>query len=316
MDLLFNECSLHGQFQDAKSFECSLDILMGMRNTAKKYNREILCHRQLMHSMITHDLSLPQIIGCIDKNKAAALRMWIGRTGPYWDDPRQHSSNDYFEYNREVVTDTAIGECAYRLIVKCKAQLISITPSNWSTSPIEVTWHSDDQPSQGEHLVNHYTTETLETELKKADPPILSWEQMARTSQNKFDALHFSEDTFSPLSGTPFVFAAAQSMMDLLSVLNDFKKTHGLKGRSPEGDKMYQTYFTGPRAWYSDSSDREKRDFKNEMSFCHPEIRKEKIFAPYHGKIQTPQMRIHFSWPVTTATPLYILYIGDKITKY
>ena len=79
MDLLFNECSLHGQFQDAKSFECSLDILMGMRNTAKKYNREILCHRQLMHSMITHDLSLPQIIGCIDKNKAAALRMWIGR---------------------------------------------------------------------------------------------------------------------------------------------------------------------------------------------------------------------------------------------
>ena len=105
-------------------------------------------------------------------------------------------------------------------------------------------------------------------------------------------------------------------MMDLLSVLNDFKKTHGLKGRSAEGDKMYQTYFTGPRAWYSDSSEREKRDFKNEMSFCHPEIRKEKIFAPYHGKIQTPQMRIHFSWPVTTATPLYILYIGDKITKY
>ncbi|MDR9865164.1 hypothetical protein [Pseudomonas baetica] len=317
MEIIFNECSLHGQFNDVSSFENSLDILMEMRSTARKYDREIYCHRQLMHAMITNQLSLPQIIGSIDRNKASALKGWIGRTGPYWNEPRQHSSDEYFECREEVVTDTAIGECAYRQFLKCETQLTSISPSNWCNSPVQVIWHGDDQQNQIRNLVNHYTIETLETELKNFDSPIRSWDQMARACGLKFEALNFSEDTFSPLSGTPFVYAAAQSIMDLLSVLNEFKETHiSDGGRSKKGDEMYQQYFTGTRAWYSDSSDREKIDFKNAMSFSHPVPGNEKIFAPYHGKVQTPQMRIHFSWPVTAANPLYVLYIGDKITKY
>lgn len=317
MEILFNECSLHGQFPDARSFENSLDALMEMRNTAKKYDREIYCHRQLMYSMVTHQQSLPQIIGSIDRNKASALRTWFGRTGPYWNESRQHSPDEYFECQQEVVTDTAIGECAYLRFLKNEAQLTSISPSNWINSPINVTWHINEQPRQNENLLNHSTAETLELELKKVDPPLRSWEQMARACRQRFEAIHFSEDAFAPLNGSPFVFAAAKSIMDLLAVLNKFKKTHSLEnGRDREGDEMYRTYFTGPRAWFSDSSDREKIDFENEMSFSHPKDGNEKIFAPYHGKIQTPQMRIHFSWPITAKTTVYILYIGDKITKY
>lgn len=317
MELLFNECSLHGQFEDIDSFEKSLDLLMNMRLTTRKYGREIQCHRQLINSLVTQHYSLPQIIQRLDKNKASALRDWIGRTGPYWDEPRQHSPDEYFECNSEIVTDTAIGECAYRHILRSEAQLASISPSNWQISPVEVIWHNKEQKVQTEKLINHVTIKTLEDELKKFDAPPASWAQLDQTCRRKFENLVFSNAAFAPLNGVPFVFAAAQSMLDLLSLLNKFKQEHNLEtGRSKEGDRMYQDYFTGPRAWYSDSSDREKRDFKNQMTFTHPASSNKNIFAPYHGKIQTPQMRIHFSWPITATTPLYILYVGDKITKY
>jgi hypothetical protein len=41
----------------------------------------------------------------------------------------------------------------------------------------------------------------------------------------------------------------------------------------------------------------------------------EKIFCTWHGKVKTPQYRIHFSWPISAVAPLYVVYIGPKITK-
>lgn len=317
MELFFNECSLHGQFVDFQSFESSLDTLIEIRNIARKYGRELYCHRETMQAMVTHELSLPQAIRNINRNKASALMGWFGRTGPFWADVRRHPPGEYLECQNEVVTDTAIGECAYLCFSRIEAQLASISPSKWGASPLEVFWHKNEQLRQSEGLVNHFSAATLETELKKVEPPLQSWEQLARSCRQQFDSLHFSDDAFAPLKGCPFVLAAAKSMLDLLGVLSKFKKTHSLdNGRDREGDELYQTYFTGARAWFSDSSDREKTDFEHEMSFRHPEQNDEKIFAPFHGKIQTPQMRIHFSWPVTAQNPLYILYVGDKITKY
>lgn len=106
-------------------------------------------------------------------------------------------------------------------------------------------------------------------------------------------------------------------MLDLLDVLSRFKDEHQTgTGRTQKGHELYEQYFTGDGAWFSDSSDREKRDFENDMTFSHPDQNGATIFAPYHGKVQTPQMRIHFSWPVTADSPLYVLFVGDKITKY
>ena len=40
-----------------------------------------------------------------------------------------------------------------------------------------------------------------------------------------------------------------------------------------------------------------------------------KLFCPWHGKVKSPQYRIHFSWPTTATTPIYIVYVGPKLTK-
>ena len=49
------------------------------------------------------------------------------------------------------------------------------------------------------------------------------------------------------------------------------------------------------------------------MTFKDPEGRE--LICFWHGKIKTPQYRIHFSYPIEKGAPLYIAYIGEKLTK-
>lgn len=317
MELFFNERSLHGQFPDIQTFVIALDTLMGMRHTAKRFNRELYCHRNCQHATVTHQLTLPQVVQRIDRNKARVLMNWFSQTGPYWEDVRQHPEDEFLECQGQVVTDTAIGECAYLQFSNKQAQLASMTPSDWTGSPLDVVWHKSDEDNLSETLTNHVSVATIEAELQNAAPPLRSWDHLAQICRQRFENLHFSEETFKPLKGKPFVLAAANSLLDLLNVLSRFKAAHQTNsGRTQEGHEIYKTFFTGQLAWFTDSSSQEKVDFKHKMTFPHPEKPGETLFVPFHGKVQTPQMRIHFTWPVNADSSLYVLYVGDKITKY
>lgn len=90
---------------------------------------------------------------------------------------------------------------------------------------------------------------------------------------------------------------------------------------STKRDEIYRNFFTGKKggggrgALFSDSSDDEKIKFETEMRFKHPAEVNKTLFCPWHGKVQTPPLRIHFSWPVRADDPLYVVYVGPKITK-
>ncbi len=85
--------------------------------------------------------------------------------------------------------------------------------------------------------------------------------------------------------------------------------------RTPEGNRLYDKHFTGKKAWFSPSSETERQKSKKKLTFRHPTRKGESLFCPWHGKVKTPQLRIHFSWPVSTVEPLFVVYIGQKITK-
>ena len=101
-----------------------------------------------------------------------------------------------------------------------------------------------------------------------------------------------------------------------MTVLHDLKNCFDDRGqRTPEGHETYRKHFTGKKAWFSDSSDSEKADFRRDLTFSHPADAGETLFCTWHGKVKTPQLRIHFSWPVHAAEPLYVVYVGPKITR-
>lgn len=316
LELLVNDLSIGGQFPDISSFRAAIGRVMRMRNLAQQFGRELHCHRNLSHAQVTRDLTMPQAIQRLEQAEKSALTQWITRLGPFWDDVRIHSPDDYLECSEQIVTDTAIGEASFRCLHGTDYHLVSLTPSSWEGSPLSVWWRRVNGEDLNVDIPNHISLEHLEPVLRLAQNPIVSWDQLAEVSQARFSSLHFSATAFEPLRGHPLVPSAVRGIIERLDVLERLKGCFDQNGeRTPEGHHLYQAHFTGDKAWFSDSSDSEKRDFQAELTFRHPQIDGETLFCTWHGKVKTPQIRIHFSWPVRADMPLYIVYVGPKLTK-
>lgn len=286
------------------------------RNLARQFGRDIYCHRNLVYTQATATMTLPQAVKSLSQAERSAVMQWIDRQGPFWNESRTHDPNEYFECNGQVVTDSAIGEAAFRRFNGLDWSLFSLTPSTWGQSPLIVEWkktHKD----QSIDVLNHITLASLDQALRTAPSTIDSWSKLSEAAKARFTKISFSNDAFTPLQGHPFVFGAAERIIERLDILNKFLTCFDNNGvRTKEGHSIYQEYFTGDKAWFSDSSDREKIDFKNELTFGNPIENDKKIFCPMHGKVKSPQLRIHFSWPIQAKNPFYVVYVGPKITKY
>jgi len=314
MQVLLNDLSLHGQFSSIPDFQKSIRYIMSIRNKTRQFGRELYCHRNLAQAQITHELTMQQAIQQFDQNERRAVMGWLTQYGPFWDDEPYHDPDDYLEHQDQVVTDTALGEAAYLCYSGSEYQLVSFAPSDWLFTPITVIWRRNDIVSI--EVPNHWEISSLETALRAATPQIQSWEQLASVMPIRCTNLTFANDSFEPLCGHPFVNSAAQRIFELLETLDKFKSCFDAHGqRTSEGQRIYQDHFTGEKAWFTDSSDSEKNEFEAKLTFTHPTKDSETLFCTWHGKVKTPQFRIHFSWPIRANEPLYVVYVGSKLTK-
>lgn len=315
MELFFNELSIHGQFQDLATFRSAAEQVMNIRNIIKRFGRELYCHRKVSSMQVTRDKKMQQAVQYLSRDQQRAWMQWITRHGPFWEDDRRHDGGDYLECNGGIVTDNAVGEAAHCLFHGIECGLISINPSSWLFSPLLVLWR-DNTPERIINLTNYWNAETL-TKVLETDPnkSFHSWQELEKTAKNRFPELSFSPKSFEPLCGHPFVACVAYQILIRLYVLQKFKNCFDKNGkRTPQGQEIYQKHFTGKNAWFSDSSDTEKSKFKENLTFSHPNVANP-LFCPWHGKVKTSQLRIHFSWPIQACKPLYIVYVGPKITK-
>ncbi len=321
MTLLVNDKSFHGQFEDYTLFRDAIDRLMEIRKIANRYRRTLYCHRGLANAQVTRAFTMPQMVKTLNSNEQRALAGWFNKQGPFWDDVRNHQPEDYLECKDEIVTDTAVGEAGWCCLNGIERGLVSIDPSDWLFSPVSVDSVSDNSCRTAE-VLNHWIPANLEAALQAAPTPIDSWEQLADLAMARFTKLTFAVNTFEPLNGYPLSSSATERILVLLKTLNHLKSCFKEDGtRTPEGQEIHQNFFTGKKggggrgALFSGSSDSEKVKFKDKLTFKHPADNSKTLFCPWHGKIQTPQLRIHFSWPVRADTPLFIVYVGPKITK-
>ena len=318
MDLIANDLSIHEQFQNISSFRAALKRLMAMRDVAKRFNRDLQCHRGFVNVEPVTGVAMQQAIQQLTADERRATMNWFTKHGPFWDDLRKHDPDDWLECRSEVVTDSAIGEAAFRKLNEVECGLVSATPSNWDFSPVEVTWRREANGLADLHteLDNWREIAELERMLRDVAPPIMSWIVLQQTSISRFKNLTFTEDCFDPLNGYPYAKSAVEQFTKQLSILDRLTRTFNASGgRTPEGHRIYHDFFTGDRAQFSDSSETEKRDFRNELTFAHPDLPGEQLFCSWHGKVSHGMYRLHFSWPIRADEPVYIVYAGPKITR-
>ncbi|HBP52998.1 MAG TPA: hypothetical protein DD643_00975 [Synechococcus sp. UBA8638] len=139
---------------------------------------------------------------------------------------------------------------------------------------------------------------------------------MEKVALDRFTRLTFAKDCFKSLAKLPFAPCSAKTLVKLLQVLSQLADERD-KGstQSIEEHQIYKNHFTGDKAWFSDSSETEKQRFRRKLTFPHPERPGKRLFCPYHGKEQHSLLRLHFSWRIQPGQPVYVVYIGPKLTK-
>ena len=315
MDLLFNDLSIHQQFPDRTSFRVAIGRVMAMRATARRlFGRELRCHRNVVNAHVMPNVTIPQALSV---NERRAVMQWLANYGPFWDDDRQHGLGDWLDSNGEIITDTGLGEAAYCLLFQgTDCRVVSITPSSWLTAPLSAYWREDDDGRvESVDVRNYWDIDTLKAALTDAPIPLNSWQDLEETARMRCPDLTFSTDSFEPLRGRPFGRGPAKRLLGLLNVLHELKNSFDERGEfNSNGLWLVDQHFSGEKSWFSDSSRSEKAKFANDLSFQHPANPGETLVCTWHGKVKTPQLRIHFSWPIRAAEPLYVMYVGPKIT--
>ncbi len=316
MQLFTNELSIHGQFSDIPSFRTALRRVMAIREIARRFGRQLYCHRNFTDTQVTRALKMQQVVQAFDHDERRALMQWLAQQGPFWEDTRIHGPEDYLSCNDGVVTDSAVGEAAFGCFQGLDQCLVSLVPSSWAFDPLPVVWVSDSGAARSIEVRNYWEPREVESALQPAPMPLSSWLQLEATVVSRCPSLTFSGDAFAQLRGHPFSSAAAQGILVRLDTLHRFRCCVDADGkRTAEGQLLYQNHFTGDGAWFTDSSKSEKDDFREKLTFRHPKVHGERLLCGWHGKVKTTQLRIHFSWPVPADQPLYVVYIGPKLTK-
>ncbi len=319
MDLLANDLSVHEQFNELAALRGALTRLMAMRAAAKRLGHDIHCHRAFLNTTPIPGMPLQRAIGnLMVESERRAIMVWLTRTGPFWDDVRQHGDDDWLECSGEIVTDTAVGEAAFRTLHGLDCGLISLAPSDWKFAPVEVTWcgEAEELEERKATLENWWNVAALERAFQDIAPPIRSWSELEEVCPDRFEGLIFSRDWIEPLEGFPFAKSAAERFIILLNILDALARQRDETGaRTVEGHWIYRNYFMGDRALFSDSSDSEKTRFRRELTFSHPENPAASLFCTWHGKVSHLTLRLHFSWPVEPGKPVHVVYAGPKITR-
>lgn len=322
MDFIVNDLSVEEQYSGVYDFEQAISQMMKIRNAIRRFGCNLFCHRNLLQAKVTPAMTMYDVVQTLGINRRRAIMPWLTNHGPFWDDDKHHGPNEYFECNAKIVTETAVAEAAFCCLNKIDRGLASFAPSGWEFSPVTVNHIIDDQNRRIVAIKNFWTSEDLEQFLEDQPSSILSWEQLENLAKTRFTSVFFSKNAFAYLTGHSFSRAAAQRFLFLFNTLNQLAQCFDEHGnRTPEGHEIYRNFFTGRSggggrgALFSDSSDQEKNDFENDLTFPHPENPNVTLFCPWHGKVQTPKMRVHFSWPVRADETIYVVYVGPKITK-
>ena len=317
MEWILNDLSLEKAYTNLSEFADDLLKLLKVRASSSQIKSSLLCNRGLGQVEVSHGISFIKAVQkTLRRDERQLLLVWLDHNGPFWTDDREFNQDDYFEYQGTDVTDRGLGECSRRVINDKQITSVSMGKGFLHT-PLDVTHGIEDSPIATINVHNVWTRGQLKKSLTDAEKKPTSWQSLLEISRERYSNLIFSEDLLTQISSSPFNTCVADRFFDLCSALEKVIKSRD-EGRSFTGEthQLVEKFFHGDKAWFSDETDNDKRDFRDRLKFkdCHDG--EWKTFT-FHGKIKTPQTRVYFEWPLTPdMEKIQIVYFGPKITKH
>ncbi|SEH09076.1 hypothetical protein [Candidatus Venteria ishoeyi] len=322
MQWFINDLSLDGQFDTAESFCTALSELLKLRMEQPLFKEQLFCSRQLGQHLITEKYNLQKTV-LQNPNPLFKRQVleWISKSGPFWDDTREQNENDYFTFQNEAVTEQGLGEASRRTLAGLDTGVFSFIGSRFgfTSTPLSVQhgWREPELDFGIIEISNFWDIQRLKQAIEDEKPEPQSWVEVMAEACSRFNGLIFSPDIKRILQPSPFSRCVSQRIFELLGVLQCLVEESSTQGQlSDKGIELCNQHFVGKKAWFSGSSESEKHNFEHVLTFSDPANNMQKLFCPWHGKIKTPQFRIHFEWPRPSGQrEIKVVYIGPKLTK-
>lgn len=316
MSLLFNELSVEDQFASADVFLAALVTVMRMRECARRYGRPIRVAASLGRRPASLGMQFRQIVReARDVNLRRSVLSWLEKDGPFLEEGPLSSPNDAVLLNGHSVVGSTLAEAACLSSLGEHVTLAGFSPSSFDVNPLVMDL-DDGTNTSGTIRVsidNFWGVQALDAFLRVLDPPLRSWADFELRARRDFPEMMFADGCTR--RDHPFNPGVADRIWKLLEMLSQMRAAilpDGTYGAA--WNRQWTEWFRGGEL-FSDSSASEKIEFDAELTFPHPGRQGESIKCTWHGKINSPKLRVHFSFPITRAEPIYVVYIGPKLTK-
>jgi len=315
-----NDSSLQGQFATAREFVDEIAGLAKLKMQLPASGSQLYCISNLSMTKVTRDSSCSQaVMRAARVDEKRLILSWISKSGPFLEADRTPEQDDYFEFEGLDVTDHGLGEAARREKNGEDSGVFSFTGGaiNFEKTPLVVQHGLPEEPFGHLDIPNVWEVPRLEERIRGISAEPQNWKELLQACRNRFEFLIIPDSVQERIERETFYPVVARRTLVILQTLHRI-----VRGRSADGSlnaealSLWQQHSQGGKAWFTDESEGNKHKFKSEMTFPDPENPSNRLFCPWHGKIKTPQFRIHFEWPVPPGqSRLKILYIGPKITK-
>ncbi len=310
-----NELSLCGQYQIPDDFLNDLSELMRLRRQTPMLAENLYCLKALALQNVTYNQNFREVVQR-DKTLLQPVLAWLTKYGPFWDADRQQNQDDYFEYLGQDVTNQSLAEIARRKLAGQESVSVSFANGGFDHAPLTIEQGLAEERLAIVDIDNIWNFSKLSNDVLSKTPRPVNWEQMLNQAIARFNKLSFSPNCISALLMEPYCSYVTERVSELLHVLNEFMNCRCEDGTySDRNNELIRQYFAGGKALFTDESESNKHDFKKEMTFPDFDRSTAEVFCSWHGKIKSPQYRIHFEWPSKTHQTLRVFYIGPKLTK-
>lgn len=316
MNWILNDLSLSLQFCDVDDFACKMAELLKAKSSSKLLERRVLCSRQLGSIEVIENLTFSHVVmKYVNPNLRKQILSWIDKNGPFWCDEKTPNRDDYFEYQSINVTDLGLGECARRIINGVDVRSYSFD-GEFGKTPLAVQHGLAEEPFGTYDIDNIWGVGALKDSAQGVEFQPKNWKEAIDRLKERFPGILFSDYVYNQMDPVPYSEGNFESLCERFRVLTEYLDSRDLEGRHTEkSESILKDYFQGDKAWFSGESDRNIKDFEAELKFEDLFDGKRKLF-PFHGKIKTPQLRIHIEWPIPPARDkVQVVYVGPKITK-
>ena len=251
MEWHVNDLSLGGQFSDSQSFCEILKGLIRLRHNNPTVRSQLYCSRLLHSRHVTPTIDFRQaVLATRDRDLKISVLEWITKSGPFWDDNRQHNRDDYFEYQSHDVTDQGLGEASRRKLVGIPAGVFSFqgSPLHFAENSLLVQQGLSEAPIDSIDIANCWTIEQLIQSIQNSKT-YYRWQDVRVEIQHRFEGLIIPDNVMDSLLPAPFSQQVMKRIFELLHVLDQLVIQSDDNGElSQSGVNLLQEHFTGNKA--------------------------------------------------------------------